>query len=265
MNPSYWHRQAPGKPLFPELEWSRPENKTLAGKLVIIGGNKYGFAAPGEAYTEAEKAGIGLTRVLLPMTVKPILTRLYGHTLEMEFAASNPSGSFSQPALSEWLELANWADGTLIAGDLGRNSETAIILEKFLAKHKEAVTLTRDAADIALGIPGVLQRPNTLFVVTTAELQKLNTLTNSATAVTFGMDIIRLVELLHWLTAHYPIHIITKQHETILVAVNGQVSTTKSTDDPEDMWRIKTATHAAVWWLQNPTKPFEALTSCLSL
>jgi hypothetical protein len=27
------------------------------------------------------------------------------------------------------------------------------------------------------------------------------------------------------------------------------------------VWRIETAATAAVWWLQNPSKPFEALTT----
>lgn len=260
MDHTYWQKQTKASPLFPELEWSRPENKLHAGKLLVVGGNKYGFTAPATAYNEAEKAGAGLTRVLLPMTVKPVLTRLYGPVLEIEFAASNPSGSFSQSALSSWLDLASWSDGTLVAGDLGRNSETAIILEKFLNKHPGQVTLTRDAADISLGITDALKRPNTLFVVTMAELQKLNILTNSAQAVTFGMDMIHLVELLHWITSHYPISIIVKHYSNIVVSTNGQVSTTKLDDDPET-WRIKYATQASVWWLQNPDKPFEALTS----
>ena len=53
-----------------------------------------------------------------------------GKTLEDgEYAPSTPSGSFSTQALGELQAMANWADGTLIAGDIGRNSETAILLE----------------------------------------------------------------------------------------------------------------------------------------
>ena len=44
MNHDYWHKQTSSKPLFPELIWSRPENRQLAGKLLIIGGNLHGFA-----------------------------------------------------------------------------------------------------------------------------------------------------------------------------------------------------------------------------
>src|SRR6185369_8603868 len=131
MDRDYWLRQEAGKPLFPELEWSRPENRSQAGKLLIIGGNLHGFAAPAEAYAEATKAGIGTARVLLPDAVQKIVGRFLENG---EFAPSTPSGSFSQKALNEWLIHSSWADGVLLAGDLGRNSETAIVLEKFLGK-----------------------------------------------------------------------------------------------------------------------------------
>lgn len=259
---TYWQKQTKEKPLFPELEWSRPENRKYAGKLLIIGGNKYGMSAPAAAYQQAEKAGAGMTRVLIPDAVKPLLVRLHGHTLETEFAPSTPSGSFSQKALAEWLDMAHWADGVLLPGDLGRNSETAITLEKFLTKYSGQVTLAHDAVDIAFNIPRLLERPQTTFVTTMADLQKLNALTNSTRPVTLGMDLLKLIELLHWLTQHYPIHIIVKHQDKLCVAVAGQVSTTQLEGEnvPTDPWRTQTATHAAVWWLQNPAKPFEALT-----
>jgi NAD(P)H-hydrate repair Nnr-like enzyme with NAD(P)H-hydrate dehydratase domain len=58
-----WFKQRQTEPLFADLLWSRPENRLRAGKLLIIGGNKHLVAAPGNAYTAAEKAGIGSCRV----------------------------------------------------------------------------------------------------------------------------------------------------------------------------------------------------------
>ena len=69
----YWLRQEQSKPLFPELEWSRPENRLAAGKLLVAGGNAHGFAAPAEAYTAAVKAGAGTVRVLLPDAIRKIV------------------------------------------------------------------------------------------------------------------------------------------------------------------------------------------------
>ncbi len=55
----YWQQQAIGKPLFPDIEWNKPEQRSQAGKLGIIGGNKLGFVAVGDAYRIAAESGAG--------------------------------------------------------------------------------------------------------------------------------------------------------------------------------------------------------------
>ena len=57
--------------------------------------------------------------------------------------------------------------------------------------------------------------------------------------------------------------IITKHHQKIFVAVNGEVSTTTLADDLP-IWRVKTAAHAVVWSLQSPDKPFQSLTTAMT-
>ena len=260
MEQHLWHKQTADKPLFPDLLWSRPENRALAGKLLIIGGNSFGFAAPAEAYNEAVKAGVGIAHVLLPDATK----RIVGSVLETgDYAPSTPSGSFSQNALGELLPHAAWADGVLLAGDLGRNSETAILLEKFITSYHGQLTITKDAADYFTSAPqALLTRPETTLVISFAQLQKLAMNARFSHAFTFSMDLIRLVEALHELTLAYPVHIIVKHLANIIVASGGQVSTTKI-ETEQDIWRVATAAHASVWWLQNPSKPFEALTTAV--
>ena len=260
MEEQYWHKQQLGHPLYPDLLWSRPENRALAGKLLIIGGNAYGFAAPAEAYNEAQKACIGVAHVLLPDATKKIV----GRVLEAgDYAPSTPSGSFSQSALSDLLEQSAWADGVLFAGDLGRNSETAILLEKFIATYRGPLTITKDAADYFTSAPqALLTRPETTLVISFAQLQKLAMNAKFSHAFTFSMDLIRLVEALHELTLAYPVHIIVKHLANIIVASGGQVSTTKI-EAEQEIWRVATAAHASVWWLQNPSKPFAALTTAV--
>jgi hypothetical protein len=260
MDATYWHRQA-DKPLFPNLLWSRPENRQLAGKLLIVGGNLHGFAAPAEAYQAARKAGIGTARALLP----DALQKTVGRAFEAgEFAPSTPSGSFSQKALAEFLSLASWSDSVLLAGDLGRNSETAILLEKFAEKYRGQLTVTKDAVDYFISSPQkILARENTTFVLSFAQLQKLAINAGFSTAFTFSMDLLHLVEALHFFTQRYAINIVVKHLDIIVVTVQGNVSTTKLTNDLE-IWRVQTAASTAVWWLQNPSKSFEALTTALS-
>jgi len=260
MERDYWLKQRPGKPLFPELEWSRPENRAQAGKLLIVGGNLHGFAAPAEAYATAVTAGIGTARVLLPDKVK----RIVGRFLENgEFAPSTPNGSFSQKALDEVLLQSSWADGVLVAGDLGRNSETAILLEKFLAKSSLAIALTKDAVDYVTSAPHIaLSRPNTLLVLSLSQLQRLATAAKSTKPITFSMDLLHLVEWLHEFTSMNKPYIVVKHQGSLLVAVDGQVSTT-SLNEEKQIWRVETAAKASVWWLQNTSKPFESLTASL--
>jgi hypothetical protein len=260
MEREYWHRQSNDKPLFPDLLWSRPENKNLAGKLLIIGGNKYEFAAPAEAYQRAVNSGIGFARVLLP----DALQKTVGRAFEAgEYAPSTPSGSFSQKALDEYLRLSSWADGVMLSGDLGRNSETAIVLEKFAEKYSGRLTITKDAADYFTSSPQkILNRPETTFVISLAQLQKIAAYAGFTTAFTFKMDLLHVVDTLRKFTLQFPVNIVVKHLENLIVAVNGQVSTTKLSEEKE-IWRIETAATSSVWWLQNPSKTFEALTTAV--
>lgn len=255
----YWHKQTAEAPLFPDMLWSRPENRAFAGKLLVIGGNAQGFAHHAQAYGAALQAGIGTARAVLPDALQKALPR---GMLEADFLSSTPSGSFATEALGELLDHAAWADGVLVAGDLGRNSETAILLESFAEKYDRQLTLTCDAADYAISAPHmVMARPETLLVISFAQLQKLGQASRFSRAFTFNMDMLRLVEALHEFTKRYTISIITKHIDTIFIAINGQVSTTRGQN--RDPWRAATAAKASVWWLQNPQKPFEAL--CTSI
>lgn len=260
MDRTYWHKQTPEQPLFPDLLWSRPENRAHAGKLLIVGGSVQGFAAPGEAYSEATKAGVGTARVLLPNSLQKTIGRVFEAG---EYAPSTPSGSFSQQALAELLEMSGWSDGILLAGDFGRNSETAVLLEHFAEKYSGQLTYTKDAADYVITAPGpLLVRENTLLVISFAQLQKLAIGARFARAFTASMDLLHLIDALHEFTTRYRINLITRFGETVLITVDGQVSTTKVPVESK-IWRLKTAASASVWWLQNTTKSFEALTASI--
>jgi len=254
----YWHKQLPGQPLYGEMLWSRPENKANAGKLLIVGGNAMGFKAPAEAYNYALAGGIGTARVLLPNAI----AKSIGPILESgEFAPSTPSGSLALKSLSELLDCAAWADGVLLPGDLGRNSETAILLERFLAKYIGFVTLAKDAAAYALSTPSiVLNRPNSLLVLTMADLQRLVVNAHFKTAITLDMSLLQLIDELHEITSQHAVSLIIRHLDTIIVAIDGQVSTTKTVDV---VWRTKAATAASVWQIQNPGDNFKAITTSM--
>ena len=260
MDQPFWHKQTKDNPLYPEMQWSRPENKLYAGKLLIIGGNAFGFSGVATAYSETGRAGIGVRRVLLPDTLK----RTVGVLIEDgEFAPSTPSGSFAQKALSDALTLAAWADGILLPGDLGRNAETAIFVEKLLQKTTNWTVITKDAADYISAAPEqALRRERTALVISFSQLQRIAINCRFEYPLTFDMGLVQLVNWLGMFTERFACLIVVKYLQDILVTSGGQVSSTRLEKDL-DIWRLQTASHVATWLVQNPDKPFEAATSAM--
>jgi hypothetical protein len=194
MAATYWRKQG-DEPLFPDLLWSRPESRQHAGKLLIIGGNLHGFAAPASAYQESLNAGAGTAKVLLPDALKKTVGRILENG---EYAPSTPSGSFNQQALASWLEWSQWSDAILLAGDLGRNSETAITIENFVGKTSKPIVITKDAIDYFYTNPNaILQHSKTTLVLSLAQLQKLSKEAKTLRPVTFNMGLAQLADWLH--------------------------------------------------------------------
>lgn len=253
---SHWQQQG-SEPLFPDMLWSRPENKFHAGKLLVIGGTGQGFADAAEAYAAAEKAGIGTVRVMLPDSLYRTVAKLFPAA---EFAPSTPSGSFGMTALAELLDAARWADGVLIAGDTGHNSETTQLLEAFITKYSGKLTLCGDDIDIFSTNPlAILDRANTTLVVSFMQLQKLAVAVHHPEAFTSDMGMLLLVEKLLDFNKLHAAHLLVAHDQTAAVAVDGRISTTQIAEQST----TRLAAHAATWWLQNPSKPYEALTTSL--
>lgn len=256
----YWLKQTSDKPLFPDIEWSRPEQKSKAGNLGIIGGNSLGFAGVGEAYQTAVSSGAGNVRVLLPdvlrKTIPPIIT-------DMVFAPSNPSGSLAQDALIEMKALGAWANGVLLIGDAGRNSETAILYENFIREYTGPLTITRDAVDLVKNASASLvERPDTLLVVSFAQLQKIFQSVYYPKVLTFSMQLTSLVEALHKFTISYPVNIVVLHKDQLMAAGGGQVTSTPW-ENPMAIWRGSVAATIATYWLWNPKRPVESATASL--
>ncbi len=259
MDLTYWRKQDPEKPLFPDIIWSRPESKSNAGKLAIIGGHSHAFGAPGIAYMQALEAKIGVCKVLLPDAIRKTVSHVLPDT---SYGPSNPSGSFSKSALDSFLEISHWSDGVLLSGDLGRNSETAVLLESFVQKYSGPLVITQDAADYFKSFPHLLMnRLSTVLVISLAQLQKIFINAPLLTPITYGMTQLQLAEALHDFTQKFPINIVVKHQNNIFIACSGQIVSTANTEMP---WRVKAAGRASVFWLQNPGKPLESIATSLS-
>ncbi|TAH31869.1 hypothetical protein EYC58_04295 [Candidatus Saccharibacteria bacterium] len=256
MEHTYWQRQTTTEPLFPDIEWSRPEQRSLAGKLAIIGGNKLGFAAVGEAYNTATSVGAGQVRAILPQDLKRAIPATITDTY---FVPGNPSGGFSREALPELLAACAWADVCLLVGDSGRNSETAIALETLLDTHEGHLVITRDAVDLLRpASEKLVSRERTTLVLSFAQLQKLLQSVYYPKILSFSMQLMQLVETLHKFTITYPVTLVTFHQNQLLIAKEGRV-VTQEFDDPMMIWRGTTATRAATYLLWEPSRPLEAI------
>jgi len=257
-----WQKQESSKPLFEDLLWSRPEQKSQAGKLLIVGGNAHAIAAPSEAFAIALKQGIGEVKAAMPDKTRKLLGPRI--PVDIELVASTPSGSFSAKAEQQVKSYIAWANATLFAGDIGRNSETAILLETIALKMPGLQIYTRDAADYFNASPKtVIDRPDTLLIVSLAQLQKYCRALSWPAAITFDMGIGPLCTLLSELTSTHKASFAVQYSNTIIVAVDGRVVITKLPAEPAH-WRLRTAAAASVWWLQNQSRPLEAIATAIT-
>ncbi len=258
---NYWQQQKPSEPLFPDIEWSKPEQKAHAGRLGIIGGNKLGFAGVAEAYSVAYQTGVGKVRVLLPDCLKKAIPTNW---TDVAMAACTTSGGLAKEALPDVMALAHWSTMLLLIGDAGRNSETAILYESLLRSTDRPIVITRDAIDLVKNAPEMLvNRPNTALVISFAQLQKLFQAVYYPKVLTFSMQLMQLVEAVHKFTITYPITITVLHKDTIIVAQGGQVITTPW-ESPMLIWRGTTATKAACYWAWNQDQPLQATTASLA-
>lgn len=252
---SYWLKQSSSKPLFPDIEWNKPEQKAHAGKLAIIGGNKLGFVAIRDAYEVATIVGAGQIRAILPDVLKKTVPTSVSDVL---FLPSNPSGGFSREALPEFHAACEWADLCLLIGDAGRNSETAMAFESLIDSTGQLV-VTRDAVDLLMpAMSRLTNRERTTLVVSFAQLQKIFQSVYYPKILSFSMQLLQLVETLHKFTITYQVTIVTFHHSQLIIAHGGQI-VTQEFDEPMAIWRGLTAARAASYLLWNPTKPLEAV------
>lgn len=257
MEDTYWLPQTNDKPLFDDILWSKPEQRSQSGKLAIIGGNINGFNSTSAIYAAAEQAGAGVIRALLPNSLTKTVSKLWP---ECEYSLSTKIGSFSSKSLNDWLSISEWSDGVIIGGDLTHNSETAILLERFIEKSTSTLTLVCDAIDIITDIPStIFDRVNLTVAMDLKQLQKLLMAIRFPMPVKSTMTLRQLVGLLHSLTLNYGFSIVTTHENQAYIALNGIVSTTP----------IKTASiepiaaYITVWRIHHPNKPLEAMTTGL--
>ena len=255
MNLDYWQKQTSSEPLFPDMEWNKPERRDQAGRLGIIGGNKLGFAGVAEAYNTAVSVGAGEVRLLLPDALKKTIPK---SITEVIYAPTTLSGGLAKDAYADMISLSNWSQAILLGGDAGRNSETAVAYETFLATYQGQVVITRDAVDLVLNSSeAVAMRADTSLVVSFAQLQKLFRTIYYPKVLTFNMQLLQLVEAIHKFTLTYPVQLCVLHKDTLVIAHGGQVAT-MPWQNPMVIWRGILAAKISTYTMWAPDKPFQS-------
>lgn len=253
MEQDYWTKQEPNKPLFEDVLWNRPEQRSKAGNLLIIGGSAHGFRAVVGAHQTANENGAGQVKVVLPSVLKKQLPPDFADGI---FLPSNDGGGFSTSGLEELQETAKWATGILMIGDTGMNSETAVLHQKLLAEFEKPIIATRDAVDLLLSdAEDTANSKNLSLIMTFEQTQKLFQKVYYPKVLTFSMNLFNFVECLHKFTTTYPVCVTTYHQDNLISSYDGQVVTQKSNDGQLMMISGEIAAKAAtysLWTADNP-------------
>lgn len=256
---SYWQKQE--KPLFEDLIWNIPEQKT--GRISLIGGNSQSFHTI-VRLSESLSQTFPLRAVV---TTLPDSLRISLPPIEnLNFAPSTESGSFAKsPALASAIIDA---DFTIIAGDLSKNSATAIAFSEALSPLENPhLLLTRDTIDLlAPSIAPLLNNRNLFLVASLVQLQKVFRSIYYPKMIMLSQPLVAIVETLHKFTLSYPATILTFHEENIIVAKDGNIITTnisKTPYTPISLWSGELAGKVAALNLYNPTKPLETTAAAL--
>lgn len=260
-NFSYWRKQ--NQPLFEDLLWNIPEQKT--GHLKIIGGNSQNFHSTIRiAEFISQTFPLREVSILMPDSLRGQLPPL----ANLDFAPSTNSGSFTQsPSLNQAFQAA---DSIFLAGDLSRNSATAIAISDAIKQSistPKPLLVTRDAADLlSTSADLILNRDQVFLVVSMLQLQKIFRAVYYPKMIMLSQPLIPIIETLHKFTLTYGVTILTFHESHIIVANHGNVVTTPlaNTDySPINLWSGQLAAKVAALNLFNPNKPLEATSAAI--
>ena len=278
----YWQKQ--NEPLFRDLEWNFPEQKS--GTVAIIGGNGNSFSS---AVKLAEYLGrtypVKRAELYLPDSLRGKLPPVPG----INFVPSTESGSIAKS--DELNSAVSRADFSIFSGDLSKNSATTIAVTEAIRGVADGamtagagaatggnrttgtvvggpVLLARDAVDLIT--PSIAEFIDTrpLFLVASmVQLQKIFRSLLYPKMLLLSQPLMPTVETLHKFTLSYEnCTIVTLHQEQIIVAAHGRIITTplgKTKYTPLTLFTGALPADLAAYNLWNPGSPLEA--TCASL
>jgi NAD(P)H-hydrate repair Nnr-like enzyme with NAD(P)H-hydrate dehydratase domain len=248
------------KPLFPDIFWNRPTLKSRGGRLLVVGGHKHEFALIQGIYQLAEAAGAGYVQAAMPDTLR----RLFPSADFGYFLPSTASGSLGRASLGELQHLAAENDGVILGANLTNNAETGILIESLLRQLENTVIITEETINILKFNPDLITgNPHAVVVTTMPGLFNLANNHHLPLAIRPNSGVIGKLEILRQLVEISRCRYLVFDRE-VMVAADGQLSLTPLAEPLSDQPAIPVAL-AAVMAIQNPSRPFQALTTAAYL
>ncbi|MCL2371444.1 hypothetical protein FWC63_01715 [Candidatus Saccharibacteria bacterium] len=245
------------KPLHPD-SLLPPDRLDLCGKILIIGGSSAGFAGVSYTYGKTLELGAAEVKVLLPKCLEKMLPK----NPDFIFSGDAKSLGFTKAIYGDLKELATWADGILLIGDFGKNSETQQTFAHFLGNlkdfhaDKKPILVTRDAISL-LNDHLPLENPHLKMLITFNQLQHLFKSVLYPKLINFSTPLPQVAEALHKFTLTYECGLATFTHDNHIATQDGKVivtnlATTKY--NPLTLWAGEAATRTLLLslWSPNP-------------
>ena len=248
-----WQKQG-DQPLFDDALWAKPERKSQAGKLLIVGGHLHGFDQAALAYQNSVEAGIGQVKVVLPDKLKPIL----GKSLDQAvFVPSTASGTMAKSASQPLAAFVDWSDTVLVI-QTGDNSETALLVTDLVGERPKPMVITDEVINNVKHDMSHVLKPPTLAVLSLEGLQALLKGVGAKNFIQHDMGLRPLVLALSQEDKLRQLNLLTAYEDTAVAIARGKAVTTKRAKRPQ---MAALAAWAAVWWTWLPDKPLQALAS----
>lgn len=255
---NYWQKQV--KPLFPDLTWNIPEQKT--GHINIIGGNAQNFSS---IIRTAEYLDHNFPLKQITTILPDVLRSKLPPIENLTFTPSTSNGAFAKSYELEKTFLTS--DFNFIIGDLSHNAETAIAITDAIKTSEVPLLITRDAIDLLAPTFGqIITKPQLHLVCSMSQLQKIFRALYYPRMIMLSQPLIPTIETLHKFTLTYDATILTFHQENIIVANRGNVITTKITDtdySPISLWSGQLASKIIALNLFNPHKSLEATAAAI--
>ena len=254
---NYWTEQIVNQPLFEDIIWNKPDNKLHSGQVALIGGHANMFNSMSSAYNGVIQAGIGSATLVIPDSLRKIIG---SYDLPVVYAPSNPSGSFGLSAFQILVDQARLNEAAFLVGDMSKNSETAILLEKFINQNSTLTFLSNDVLNSLLILPATsLNNENIIIEVSGPTLQKMLINIRFPMAYLSKMPLNKFAELLHSITLEYNFSLVASHFDQTFVAKKGIVYSQKTSLSGNNIFE-----KIVVWIIQQPSKTLESAISSLA-